>query len=177
MKTFLIELAKAENIIATAALITSIVSFLSSQRTTKITQGEIEFQMANLIKDSETRFADVSLQLIEYKDLLERKKKKEDEILEDTVYKFKYKLVNQAIESMLNAYEEACAKYLDKKIDLDRFKRSYHKDIRNLVENPQFTEYFNTPSTGYKCILKVYNQWCNLEDNQNKCMLCSFLKR
>ncbi|MDR2569884.1 MAG: hypothetical protein LBD23_06250, partial [Oscillospiraceae bacterium] len=38
-----------------------------------------------------------------------------------------------AIETNLNAYDEACAKYKDGKIDQVRFQKTYQAEIRNLV--------------------------------------------
>ena len=70
---------------------------------------------------------------------------------------------NSAIESNLNAYEEACAKYLDNKVDKERFKRNYSVEIRQLVENTNYKKYFDATTSPYKCILKVYNEWNNLE--------------
>lgn len=69
--------------------------------------------------------------------------------------------LESAIEQNFNAYEEACAKYLDKKVDKERFKKNYIVEIRQLVErNPNK---YNTTSP-YKATLRVYNEWNNLEE-------------
>lgn len=67
-----------------------------------------------------------------------------------------------AIEQLLNSYEEACAKYIDGKIDKIRFKKTYIGEIRNIVETNDFNEYFKFGSQ-YVAIKKVYNEWFNLE--------------
>ena len=90
----------------------------------------------------------------DYESLSQTKKKECDAIT---------KAFEQAIESNLNAYEEACAKYLDGKIDIDRFSRMYNTPIRNLVENDEYQDYFKPIISSYKCILKVYEKWNNLE--------------
>ena len=76
-------------------------------------------------------------------------------------------IVRQAFESArelnLNAYEEACAKYLDGKVDKKRFKKNYHVEIRNLVENDNNKDKFDGVTSKYKCILEVYEEWNNLE--------------
>ena len=73
------------------------------------------------------------------------------------------KALNSAIEINLNAYEEACAKYIDNKVDKERFKKNYMVSIRQEVENPTNKERFNATTSPYKAILKVYAEWFNLE--------------
>ena len=68
-----------------------------------------------------------------------------------------------AIENNLNAYEEACAKYLDNKVDKVRFKKTYISEIRQVVENVELKKYFDAVSSKYKAILKVYYEWENHE--------------
>ena len=68
-----------------------------------------------------------------------------------------------ARELNMNAYDEACAKYLDNKVDKERFKRNYCIEIRRLVEDKNNSEFFNPTTSPYRCILKVYNEWNNLE--------------
>ena len=71
-------------------------------------------------------------------------------------------LIKVAIEQLLNSYEEACAKYIDSKIDRTRFKKTYFNEIKNLVESKELNNHFNFGSK-YEAIKKVYNEWCNLE--------------
>ena len=76
-------------------------------------------------------------------------------------------IVQQAFETAremnLNAYDEACSKYLDGKVDKERFKKNYHVEIRQLVENPNNKDKFDAVTSKYKCILAVYDEWNNLE--------------
>ncbi|WP_157416965.1 hypothetical protein [Bacillus cereus] len=72
-------------------------------------------------------------------------------------------ILNSLIENNLNAYEEACAKYIDNKVDRDRFKKMYKVEIRNLVEKEELEIYFNGVKSRYKAILKVYKEWEDLE--------------
>lgn len=62
-------------------------------------------------------------------------------------------------QSMLNSYEDACTKYLDKKLNPERFEKNYHIEIRNILENSSLAEYFNPTTSRYKAILKVYKKW------------------
>lgn len=82
---------------------------------------------------------------------------------EEALYDFHKKALDSGIESMLNQYDDACAKYIDGKIDKNRFKKTYNKEIRNIVENKEFTDYFNPTTSNYKPILIVYKEWFDLE--------------
>ena len=42
-------------------------------------------------------------------------------------FDFHQKALNSGIESLLNQYDDACAKYIDGKIDKHRFKKTYNK--------------------------------------------------
>lgn len=76
---------------------------------------------------------------------------------------FKEQRFRVALENNLNAYNEACAKYLDGKIDKVRFKKSYHSEIQNIVQNQNLKKYFEGPASKYKAVLKVFDEWFNLE--------------
>lgn len=122
----------------------------------KISAGQIELNISMLIKETENRVIDLAIAMSKYfKDNLSDSEKKELEFLQNAY--------NQAVESNLNAYEEACAKYLDSKTDKERFKRMYYVPIRRLLENKELKEYFPAHNSSYKCILKVYDEWFNLE--------------
>ncbi len=70
--------------------------------------------------------------------------------------------IRVATEQLLNSYEEACAKYLDAKIDKKRFKKTYIDEIKGIVENDTLKQFFIFGSK-YDAIKKVYMQWFNLE--------------
>lgn len=162
-------------IIPGIAVILSIVSIIISKRSELLSRGEIEFNIATLIRDAQYRVSDVGVMLAKYKSEVmksmeednltpeELEEKLEEKLKKDNEYKVLETSFNQSIEIMLNAYEESCAKYLDKKVDQERFKRSYHRSIREIVEREDLEEEFNSHTTPYKCILKVYNKWYNLE--------------
>ncbi|MDP4273086.1 MAG: hypothetical protein Q8907_02290 [Bacteroidota bacterium] len=73
------------------------------------------------------------------------------------------KQLDLAIENNLNAYEEASAKYIDKKVDKTRFMKLYKTEIRQLVEDENLKKYFDGVSSQYKAILKLYREWEDLE--------------
>lgn len=74
------------------------------------------------------------------------------------------KLFWSAVEDLLNQYERACMLYLDNKLDQVRFKTEYSIEIRNVVEKGNYKEmYFPAHTSKFKAILKVYEEWENLE--------------
>ena len=163
-------------IISIASFFTAVASLYISRRASLISQGEIEFQMATIIKDANYRVADLGLIRVKHEEYIKSNLNSSSssnnsvddrqiiEALEnDEIYVYKRGMHEQAIETMLNVYDEACAKYLDGKVDKERFRRSYHKSIRHLVESGEFENQFNTPCSSYKCILRVYDKWFNLE--------------
>mgnify|MGYP006916065956 CR=1 FL=1 len=72
-------------------------------------------------------------------------------------------ILNASLEDWLNAYDEACAKYLDCKIDKERFKKMYSVEIKRIVEEEGTKPYYDSITSSYKSTLKVYNEWNNLE--------------
>jgi len=72
-------------------------------------------------------------------------------------------VVASALEGVLNAYDEACAKYLDGKVDKERFKKLYHDEIRQLVTDKAIQEKYREPQTKFHATNKVYTEWNNLE--------------
>ena len=82
----------------------------------------------------------------------------------------KCKRMKSYLEEYLNSYENACSKYLDKKIDTSRFKKSYVSEIRNLFEPPDnaFKDFLHPQGTSrFKALWKVYKEWNDLENNKN----------
>ncbi len=76
-------------------------------------------------------------------------------------------ILNEALEDLLNAYETACAQYIDKKVDRKRFRKTYHKEIANLCEASQDHRMHKLmhPETTCKWrpIWIVYREWHHLE--------------
>ncbi len=66
-------------------------------------------------------------------------------------------------EDFANVYDEACMKYLDGKIDKDRFKKSYNVEIRRMVEDPAFKKLYDDISTKFQATVKVYKEWNHSE--------------
>ncbi len=72
-------------------------------------------------------------------------------------------LLDAYIEQELNTYDVACASYLDKKIDRDRFYKTYATEIQNLFEKSEATQRILNRNGRYHAIKKVYDEWFNRE--------------
>lgn len=64
-----------------------------------------------------------------------------------------------AEEIYRNTYEDACGKYMDGKIDKERFKKMYQREIRRLVEEEPHKEYYAGLQTPYASTAAVYKEW------------------
>ena len=115
---------------AAAAFFSAITAFISYKNGKLTAQGNIELQIRMMITQAK-------LNVIEHPS-------KEFSALD---------------EDLLNAYDEACAKYIDKKVDRERFYKTYMHEIRQLVENEPYNKKFNEKSCKFDAILKVYKEW------------------
>ena len=141
-------------IIAITSFIFSLIAFFSSKRTAV---AQIELYINERITNTKEKVSEQAgvIAPLKAKQTLSEEEKRLLGLHEIIFW--------AAVENNLNAYEEACAKYLDKKIDRERFKKTYKKEIRQLVEDKNLKKYFDTVSSSYKTILKVYNEWENSE--------------
>ena len=133
-------------IISSISLIVAIASFIvtkfNATKIEKIYYGQTELSIRGTITSAKNRIANTI-------------QESADNSYSDQLFKF-------AIEELLNAYEEACAKYIDSKVDKKRFRKTYYDEIKNIVENKEFDNYFKRGSK-YNAITKVYDEWFNLE--------------
>lgn len=92
---------------------------------------------------------------IEIKRMIDDRKDKIESILQDK------KKINYLIEEELNAYDKACALYLDKKVDRNRFKKDYIVEINNLFNSDEIIKIgrLNEERCVYVNLKKVYNIW------------------
>lgn len=119
------------------AIIISIVAFgfslFSFFKSNSLTKGQVEMQIRDMISSAKWRYADLGIQL--------SKDNQNQTLIAST---------KAALEDVLNAYDEACAKYIDKKVDMERFKKLYVTEIRNLVEDNNTKSYYVMPQSNFK---------------------------
>ena len=128
------------NILSFIAIIVSIVSF---SRTNPLQKGQVEMQIRELISNARYRYLDISSRI--------NLKEEENVILKNGS--------EALLEDLLNAYDEACAKYIDNKVDKKRFKKIYDVEIRQLYEENSLEDKFQKQTTRFQAIRKVYNEW------------------
>lgn len=139
-------------VISSVGLLISIISIVRANNAHKIAQGQIELNIHQLLNQTKKDVMDVTLVIAE-------KRSGNDQEMKSVLTQ----ALNTANERNLNAYEEACAKYLDNKVDKERFKKNYHIEIRQLVEDTNNKSKFDANTSPYKAILKVYKEWNDLE--------------
>ena len=140
----------ASIIIAALALLVSIASFVKSSAASKtandLTKGQVEMQIRSMITVAKAHFSEMSTQLAANPDNPTLKAS-----------------VSAALEDVANAYDEACAKYLDGKVDKQRFKQLYVNEIRNWVDSEAVKDKYIMPQSRFHATVKVYDEWNNLE--------------
>ena len=153
-------------IIAAVGLVVSILAYVKSNKSQKeasrlsnsafrLTQGNVEIEVRNMIRESKKFLLETIKELV----LLNNNDYKDSDSIKtnvDLIYK-------TAIEEMINAYEEACMKYIDDKIDKKRFQKTYQLEIRNLIQTSPTKEKIDSISSPYHAIKKVYSEWENGE--------------
>ena len=142
-------------ILSALAFLFSIYTFVKNKKLTQRTnelseiqaktgQGQLEIQLRELINAAshEITYYGVELEKNPTSNILIRS-------------------FESAEEQYRNAYEEACSKYLDGKIDKERFEKMYLIEIQNLVTNIDQKRHYDATQSHYRCTLAVYNQWFN----------------
>ena len=131
----------------------------SEDRANDIAIGQSGTSMRDSITNARQRIEDSSLRVA---GLLQGRKP--DKLIADE--KRHLAIVEKArsstIENLLNAYEDACGKYRDDKIDRERFKRAYIREIANLCDPKvaSYAKYMHPSSTSnFEAIWKVYEEW------------------
>lgn len=126
-----------------ASAVAAIITYINSKR---MTNGNVELQIRTMISEAKYHQSECMIKLAV---------NPKDEILNN--------IYETLTEEVLNAYDEACAKYNDKKVDRARFKKMYFHEIRQLVEDQKLKEKYDSISSRYDATKKVYNEWNHTE--------------
>lgn len=140
-------------VVSIIAIIVSIVNlilygFLTSRYNNMVNtqtltaQGAFETQIRSLISDATKNITYYSVEI---------SKDPTNEILQQAYF--------TAEEQYRNAYEEACGKYIDGKIDKSRFEKLYKQEIYKLVNSAEQKEYYATNQSTYCSTIAVYKEW------------------
>jgi hypothetical protein len=132
-----------------------------ASRANLIAVGELETSLRTAISTARTRAEDAGLRIEE---LLNGRPKAELSVPEKKRLEFQEKAFKSSLEDYLNAYEDACSKYVDKKIDCDRFRKFYFSEIRTICEGskagtPMYELIHPEGTSKYQAIWKIYHEW------------------
>jgi len=156
-------IALASFVVSALALWVSIHFAKRAERMSKLANdiaiGQAETNLRTAIGSGRQALQQCNIQIVTI-----RKDKKPDELTseERSVYYVYLATYDTAAEQLLNSYEDACAKYLDGKIDTTRFKQTYEAEIRDLCEKARGTihKLLNPrESSKYKNIWSAYAEW------------------
>jgi len=126
-----------------ASAVTAIVTFVNGKR---MANGNVELQIRTMISEAKYHQSECMIKLAA---------DPKNEMLLSTY--------DTLTEEVLNAYDEACAKYNDNKVDKERFKKMYFHEIRQLVEDQELNGKYNNVSSRFGATLKVYKEWNQTE--------------
>ena len=132
-------------ITAGLSALAAIMTYFNNKKTS---YGNLELQIRTMISDAKYRQLEWQSKLIS---------EPPNEVLQS-----QYDVLT---EEVLNAYDEACAKYNDGKVDKARFKKMYFHEIRQLVEDDNFKDKYSGIQSRYNATKKVYDEWNNLENH------------
>jgi len=134
------------------SLISLLVSIYAFIRSNKVANAELDIVIHNLIHQSRHTLDEVLKLELELADSIDEKR----QILTN--------FGRKGIEELLNAYEEACTRYLNKQIDQAHFRQRYKQEILQVVKDKAINLVvdFKDPDVQknrYKAIFKVFEEF------------------
>lgn len=115
--------------------------------------GDSEIKTFEMIAKAEKDFAEFNAKILD-------KKATFDDIHSDSDEKFTLTkadgdLSNFYTQSVLNAYEIACQRYLDGKLDKERFKKTYAARLKKLCARPAYRPFIENGDFNYSALVQV----------------------
>lgn len=154
---------------ASLALVVSVAAFLkasaASERSNsiaaenlKLVHAQVENEVNNQIREATNRLQDFMTDNVDFfnkpeASLTAAEKKKRTRLK---------KVAESLIEEYLNAYDQACQKYRDGKIDKVRFKKNYDRHIQRIGEDKDYGARIRH-GHDYAALRSVYDEWENHE--------------
>lgn len=114
----------------------------------KHNMAQTELYIQELLVNSRKLFIDVSIEMVKLPNTFNQEDKN--------------KFLIPALQEILNSYEIACAKYLDDKIDKERFKKTYFQEITELMNNKSYKNLLEKANS-FQAIKKVNKEWNDRE--------------
>ncbi len=141
------------------AIVFSIKASRSSKRANEIAIGQAETGLREQISIARQRMEDMGIEIQKFLKGRNREQLSPDE---NNYLSFLERTWNSSVENYLNAYEDACGKYIDGKIDRTRFKKMYIEEIRNICDpnRESYKKHMHPKATSkFEAIWKVYEEW------------------
>lgn len=117
----------------------------------KQNMAQTELYIQELLVNARTLFININLEII-----------KLSIDGNEELTKIRDNLTQMSLQEILNAYEVACMKYLDEKIDTERFQKTYSQEVRQIFENPSYTPLLSKTNS-FHALKKVNDKWHNPE--------------
>jgi cbb3-type cytochrome oxidase subunit 3 len=154
-----VQKSKAANATADTAQKTADQAFKNSQ-------GDSEILIHTSLSDALRRQDEAFVKLIEMQLNYPREKPDDEEHFAVKAYAT---LSESTVQGYLNAFDIACQRYLDGKLDKKRFKKTYGARIKELFSEEKGYKKFllDISSTKYHALHTVNNQFHNLENSEN----------
>lgn len=144
-----------QTLISVGTLILALLMLIVTTAYMLITRDQLLTNKGILETEIRKNIVEARLRIIEYA----RK-------IPDNIDENEKKTIGHIIESLYedyrNAYEDACSKYEDNKIDKIRFEKMYRDSIKQLVEDETHKDFYVEPQTKYTCTLKFYKKCKNI---------------
>lgn len=132
-------------IVSSVSATIAIVGAYMTVRRDRNSTGDSEIKMFELISKSETELVLFSVQIKKEKDSSSEEYKMKDA---DRIK------LNFLVENLLNAYDIACQRYLDSKLDRKRFEKTYSARIEKLCRNPLYVPIIEANKIQYSALIK-----------------------
>ncbi|MEQ9905825.1 hypothetical protein [Pectobacterium aroidearum] len=139
------------------ALLSAVIAFFSARFTAKRdlnSLGDSEIKTFEMIARAEKDFADLNVKFIG-KYVAEPEKAPNEEIEHHTYY----------THSVLNAYEIACQRYRDGKLDKGRFKKTYSARIKKLCSSTPYKEKLSDNNFNFSALEMTNREFNNPENS------------
>lgn len=157
-----VQKSKAANVKATTANTLAESANETAEQAFKNSQGDSEILIHTSLSDALRRQDESFVKLIEAKE-----KYGDDE--EHFAIKAYTLLSDSAVQGYLNAFDIVCQRYLDGKLDKNRFKKTYSSRIKELFDENKGYKMFlrEISSTKYHALHLVNSEFHNLEQSRH----------
>ncbi|SMG57042.1 hypothetical protein [Cedecea sp. NFIX57] len=147
--------------VAIFSLIISIATFFAASRSNRNALGVSEENTYSKIQDAEDARADFAMEIA----LKAEAWKLANAGKTYQMIPAEEKMADHKIQRVLNAYDMACQRYIDKKLDRKRFRRTYGDRIQKICDNADFQRIKNRTTHSYTALNQVNDELNNPERN------------